>query len=99
MPPPGPPIADRWRRVELLRRDLQALRERYGRLPVDISVAERLDTRLERHRHRIAHLENQIAALQAEVQQIEQEIGGYLAGVEALLSDAADQVRRFEKEG
>lgn len=99
MPPPGPPIADRRRRVDLLRRDLQALRERYGRLPVDISVAERLDTRMERNRHRITHLQNQIAALQTEVQQIERELDGYLAGVEALLSDAADQVRRLEKEG
>lgn len=74
------------------------MEERYGRLPVDLSPVDRLEAQLGRRRQRVAHLENQIAGLQAEIDRIEQETAGYLAGVEALLDDALDRVQRLVQE-
>ena len=94
----SPATEARRRRIEALRRRLDTLRERYGRIPVDLRAADRLEEQLARRVSRIDFLTATIAEHQAEIDLISKEIGGYLAGVEALLGDAIEQIQRVKGE-
>ncbi len=85
---------DQSKRVSRLRERLDLLRERYGRIDEDLGPLETLEMNAARRRSRIDLLERQIAESRREIALLTQERAGYLAGVEALLTDLVARIEQ-----
>lgn len=96
---PTPTPAERRHRVELLRRRLDLLGQRYDRSTRGPDTLDRLEMSAARDEYRAQVLRQRVVELTAEIERLEQTSLGYLAGIEALLSETIDRIETEHGQG
>jgi len=90
-------MTDHKSRTADLAKEYLALRNRYGEVEPRPEVAG-IELAMNRRRFRIQHLHSQLAEIQEQLRWLESELEGYDKGMELVLLDAIEQLRRGHEE-